>query len=80
MMTRKDYIAVSSILKEYRQIIPAEEYLELVWDFASYMKLDNDRFDNARFLEACGIPKVEPRVYGVPYSEPKPASSHVALA
>jgi hypothetical protein len=80
MMTRKDYIAVSTILKGYRQSMPAEEYLELVWDFASYMKLDNDRFDNFRFLEACGIPKSEPRVYGVPYSSPKSASSHVALA
>jgi hypothetical protein len=59
MMTRKDYIAVSTILKTYRESIPSEEYLELVWDFASYMKLDNDRFNNSIFLEACGIPKTE---------------------
>jgi hypothetical protein len=59
MMTRKDYIAVSTILKEYEGAMTPSDYLELVWDFASYMKLDNDRFDNSRFLEACNIPKVE---------------------
>jgi hypothetical protein len=59
MMTRKDYIAVSSILKEYEDAMSPSDYLELVWDFASYMKLDNDRFDNSCFLEACNIPKVE---------------------
>jgi hypothetical protein len=73
MMTRKDYVAVSSILKEYKEVIPSEEYLELVWDFASYMKMDNERFDNSRFLEACNIPKVE-------YPQTKSAMSHVALA
>jgi hypothetical protein len=59
MMTRKDYIAVSAILKEYEGAMSPSDYLELVWDFASYMKLDNERFDNSRFLEACNIPKVE---------------------
>ena len=59
MMTRKDYIAVSSILKNYEDAMSPDDYLELVWDFASYMKRDNDRFNNSIFLEACNIPKVE---------------------
>jgi hypothetical protein len=68
MMSKKDYIAISAILKGYRLSMSSEEYLQLVWDFASYMKLNNDRFDNFRFLEACGIPKVEFREFGVSYS------------
>jgi hypothetical protein len=59
MMSRKDYNAVSSILKGYRESMTEDKYLELVWDFASYMKMDNDRFNNSLFLEACGIPKEE---------------------
>lgn len=73
MMTRKDYVAVSSILKEYEDAMTPSDYLELVWDFASYMKMDNERFDNSRFLDACNIPKVE-------YPSPKPASQHLSLA
>jgi hypothetical protein len=73
MMTRKDYIAVSNILREYRQSIHAEDYADLVADFGAYMLRDNDRFDFARFSEACNMPVTE-------YPEPKPASSHVALA
>ena len=73
MMTRKDYIAVSNILREYRQSIHAEDYADLVADFGVYMLRDNDRFDLARFTEACNMPVSE-------YPEPKPASSHVALA
>jgi hypothetical protein len=55
MMTRKDYVAVSEILSEYAEVMPPEEYLDLVRDFALMMKSDNDRFDNTRFFEACGI-------------------------
>lgn len=73
MMTRKDYVAVSNILKEYRQSMYAEDYADLVNDFAKYMASDNDRFDVNRFREASAVP-----TYSVP--EPLPASSHVALA
>jgi len=55
MMTRKDYVAVSEILSDYAEVMPAEEYLDLVRDFALMMKKDNDRFDNTRFSEACGV-------------------------
>jgi hypothetical protein len=75
MMTRKDYIAVSEILSDYAEVMPPEEYLDIVRDFAKMMKKDNDRFDGVRFFEACGIriPKDE-------YPQPKPALDHVALA
>lgn len=56
MMTRKDYIAVSDILKEYRETIPAEEYTNLCNDFADYMESDNPRFQDLTFLKACGVP------------------------
>ena len=72
MMTRKDYVAVSSILKEYRQSMYAEDYLDLCTDFGKYMAQDNERFDSKRFLEACDIPEEE-------YPDPKSALSHVAL-
>ena len=74
MMTRKDYVAVSSILKEYRQSIEAVDYLDLCSDFAKYMAQDNERFDVVRFLEACKayIPTGE-------YSSPKSAVDHVSL-
>jgi hypothetical protein len=73
MMTRKDYVAVSNILKEYRQSMYAEDYLDLCTDFGKYMAQDNERFDAVRFLEACDIPKEE-------YPQPKSALDHVALA
>lgn len=73
MMTRKDYVAVSNILRDYQEVIEADEYFDMCRDFAKYMAQDNERFDGARFLEACGIPKIE-------YLAPKPATSHVALA
>jgi hypothetical protein len=73
MMTRKDYIAVSNILREYRQSMYAEDYSDLVADFAEYMLKDNERFDLTRFTEACNIPATE-------YPSPKPASEHLSLA
>jgi hypothetical protein len=72
MMTRKDYVAVSAILKEYQEDMFPEDFADLVVDFGKYMAQDNDRFDYARFAEACGIPKLE-------YPTPKSAGEHVSL-
>ena len=80
MMTRKDYVAVAHILSEYRQSIPAEDYQDLVMDFAKYMAFDNERFDTYRFLEASGIDTkalVANAMASLP--QPKPASEHVSL-
>lgn len=78
MMTRKDYVAVSDILSEYRQSIPAEDYHDLVMDFGKMMKLDNVRFDLSRFMIACGI-DAKALVAHAMATLPKPASDHVAL-
>jgi hypothetical protein len=74
MMTRKDYVAVSEILSDYREVMEGDEYFSICVDFAKYMARDNDRFDMKRFMEACGI-----RIPETAYP-PKPALSHVALA
>jgi hypothetical protein len=75
MMTRKDYIAVSAILFEYKKDMTEEAYLDLCSDFANYMEEDNPRFRHDAFFRSCeaNIPKEE-------YPAPKPALSHVALA
>ena len=73
MMTRKDYVAVSQILSDYREAIEPDEYFTMCLDFAKYMALDNERFDTMRFMEACGI-----NISGL-YAEPKPASGHTSL-
>lgn len=74
MMTRKDYVAVANILKEYRQSMEARDYSDLCNDFADYMEKDNPRFQDLTFLKACQVPMQE-----VEYASPKPASGHVAL-
>lgn len=75
MMTRKDYIAVSAILFEYKNEMTEESYLDLCSDFAEYMEEDNSRFQHDAFFRSCGvsIPKAE-------YPAPKSAMSHVSLA
>jgi hypothetical protein len=55
MMTRKDYIAMSDILKDYAEPL-MEDYIYLVNDVANYMAEDNPRFMRDKFLQACGIP------------------------
>jgi len=74
MMTRKDYVAVANILKEYKNEMTAEAHSNLVNDFADYMEKDNDRFQDMLFLKASGV-----EVLDIPYRQ-KPATSHVALA
>ena len=78
-MTRKDYVAVANILKEYRQAMFAEDYLDLCRDFGKMMKLDNVRFDLSRFMIACGI-DAKALVAHAMSTLPKPATEHVALA
>jgi hypothetical protein len=56
MMTRKDYVAVADILSDYVEVIPPEEYVELVREFSAYMSEDNPRFQHSRFFQACGLP------------------------
>lgn len=53
MMTRKDYVATASILNETIDYIHPAAFAELVSKFADYMAMDNDRFDYAKFTDAC---------------------------
>jgi len=75
MMTRKDYIAVSAILFEYKTDMTEEAYLDLCSDFADYMEEDNPRFQHEAFFRAC-----EANILTEEYPAPKSASTHVALA
>ena len=54
MMTRKDYIAVSTILNRYQNNFPVEisEFKWLVVDFMELFEKDNPNFDRAKFKEA----------------------------
>ena len=58
MMTRKDYIQVSNILKAFSNEIYPEVFEDLVNEFAEFFQADNDRFDKARFEKACGIDEI----------------------
>lgn len=53
MMTRKDYVETSEILKLYREDIPSDRYRDLVLDFADMFLADNERFLQDKFEQAC---------------------------
>jgi len=52
MMTRKDYIEVARILREYKRELPHEKAAFMVMDFQDMMLKDNPRFDKSRFWKA----------------------------
>jgi len=53
MMTRKDYVVVAEILNGNRPFIHPATFAELVNEFGNYFENDNERFDFARFENAC---------------------------
>jgi hypothetical protein len=55
MMTRKDYVQTSNILKGFADEIHPNVFEDLVEEFAQFFMSDNERFDKARFEKACGI-------------------------
>jgi hypothetical protein len=55
MMTRKDYIKTSNILKGFADEIHPQVFEDLVEEFAQYFQSDNDKFDKAKFETACGV-------------------------
>ena len=55
MMTRKDYVQTSNILKGFADDIHPQVFEDLVEEFAQFFFADNDRFDKARFEKACGV-------------------------
>ena len=54
-MSRKDYIMIAKIIKDntMRDTQPILNKDSLINDFVVYFKDDNDRFDRARFIDAC---------------------------
>lgn len=55
MMTRKDYVATSNILKSFADEIHPSVFGDLVDEFADFFQSDNERFDKERFETACGV-------------------------
>ena len=55
MMTRKDYVKTSNILKGFSDEIHPAVFEDLVEEFAQYFQSDNERFYKAKFEKACGI-------------------------
>ena len=80
MMTRKDYVAVATILSNYQDVTDSDDYYEMVMDFGKMMKLDNTRFDLSRFMIACGIDIQGLVTHAMSTLQPKPAGEHIALA
>jgi hypothetical protein len=58
-MTRKDYQLIADVIKTTRKVEQGETVLvsvaHLVNTLATDLKIDNPRFDRARFLVACGV-------------------------
>ena len=62
-MTRKDYIAIAKVFQARSEMArniqnaPSRlaHYAEVAGDLADVLAQDNQRFDRARFLKACGI-------------------------
>ena len=79
MMTRKDYVAVATILSNYQDVMDSDDYYEMVMDFGKMMKLDNTRFDLSRFMLACGIDLKGLVTHAMSTLQPKPAEEHIAL-
>ena len=55
-MTRKHYETIAAIIDSARAEHGHEAgILDIAGELASYFKRDNPRFDQERFLEACGL-------------------------
>ena len=55
MMTRKDYVSTSEILWAIRYAVTPEIHKLLVTEFSEMFSVDNPRFDENRFFDACGF-------------------------
>lgn len=51
-MTRKHFIQIAKILKDFRK---TENFYILVTDFTNFCEKANPNFDRNKFIEACGI-------------------------
>ena len=55
MMTRQHFEKVASLLKEFKDEIPQTTFEEIVMEFGDLFLAENERFNDAKFQEACGI-------------------------
>jgi hypothetical protein len=55
MMTRQHFEKVASLLKQFKDEIPQTTFEEIVMEFGDLFLAENERFDDAKFQEACGI-------------------------
>lgn len=58
-MTRRDFELIAGVVKYIRDLKTTDEdTLDLLaWGFATELGRNNQRFDKARFMDACGCPK-----------------------
>lgn len=54
-LTKKNYEAIASILREHIMWDTVGVVDETAKDLADYFATDNKNFDRTRFLQACGI-------------------------
>lgn len=54
-MTKKDFSLIASVLKTHQENISSDDFFELASDFMVALSLDNPRFDQVKFLSACGL-------------------------
>ncbi len=59
-MTRKDYEAMAKEIKHTMEYLegehsPSRVFLLFLGNFTEYMKEENPRFDDSKFLKACGF-------------------------
>ena len=56
-MTRKDYVATATILKNFydHYSISDSDFITLVYDFADMFAEDNSNFQEKKFVNACGL-------------------------
>jgi hypothetical protein len=55
-MTRKDYVRFAAMLKQQRANSRSTKLADQhSKDVAKVLAADNDRFDRAKFLKACGV-------------------------
>jgi hypothetical protein len=55
MMSRKDYIKVSEVIKFYKSDMTEQLHRDLVNEFSDIFSEDNKNFDSIRFATACGL-------------------------
>jgi hypothetical protein len=55
MMTRKDYIKTSNILKGFADEIHPQVFEDLVEEFAQYFQADNEKFEKACGIDELGL-------------------------